>query len=63
MNDGATWLDQELVQDGNLVTSRGPQDMAAFVPGMLDACASTSAQRATTAGPRASDAGAEGPAA
>ena len=28
---GATWLDQEVVRDGNLVTSRGPQDMVPFV--------------------------------
>lgn len=32
---GATWLDQEVVRDGNLVTSRGPQDMAPFVREML----------------------------
>lgn len=35
VNAGATWLDQELVRDRNWVTSRGPQDMAAFVRGML----------------------------
>jgi protease I len=39
VNAGATWLDQEVVRDGNLTTSRGPQDMAAFVPAMLDAYA------------------------
>lgn len=39
---GATWLDEELVRDGNLTTSRGPQDMAAFVRGMLDAFAEPS---------------------
>ena len=49
MNAGATWLDQELVRDRNLTTSRGPQDMAAFVPGMLDAFANTSPEPATTA--------------
>lgn len=32
---GATWLDQEVVRDGNLVTSRGPQDMVPFVREML----------------------------
>src|SRR3954453_6993960 len=32
VNAGATWVDQELVRDGNLVTSRGPQDLQAFVP-------------------------------
>src|SRR3954466_1677474 len=41
VNAGATWLDQELVRDRNLTTSRGPQDMNAFVPGMLDAFANT----------------------
>ena len=39
VNAGATGLDQEVVRDGNLTTSRGPQDMAAFVPAMLDAFA------------------------
>jgi deglycase len=55
VNAGATWLDQELVRDGNLTTSRGPQDMAAFVPGMLDAFAGTSPEPATTAPRRESD--------
>jgi len=32
---GATWLDQEVVRDGNLVTSRGPQDMVPFVRDMI----------------------------
>lgn len=31
VNAGATWLDQELVRDGNLITSRGPQDLKPFV--------------------------------
>jgi protease I len=47
VNAGATWLDQDLVRDGNLTTSRGPQDMAAFVPGMIDAFAATSPEPAT----------------
>jgi protease I len=55
VNAGATWLDQELVRDGNLTTSRGPQDMAAFIPGMLDAFAETSPEPATTAPRRESD--------
>src|SRR5206468_692198 len=49
VNAGATWLDHDLVRDRNLTTSRGPQDMASFVPGMLDAFAATSAEPATTA--------------
>jgi protease I len=55
VNAGATWLDQELVRDGNLTTSRGPQDMAAFVPGMIDAFAGTSREPATSAPRRGSD--------
>ncbi len=31
VNAGATWLDQEVVRDGNWLTSRGPQDMAPFL--------------------------------
>ncbi len=34
VNAGATWLDQEVVRDGNWVTSRGPQDMVPFVSAM-----------------------------
>jgi protease I len=33
---GATWLDQPVVRDGNWVTSRGPQDIVAFVEAMVD---------------------------
>jgi len=55
VNAGATWLDQDLVRDGNLTTSRGPQDMASFVPGMLDAFATTAAEPATTAARGGSD--------
>src|SRR4051794_17053989 len=29
-NAGANWVNEEVVQDGNLVTSRGPQDLHAF---------------------------------
>ena len=36
VNAGATWLDQEFVKDGNLVTSRGPQDMVPFVKGIIE---------------------------
>jgi protease I len=55
VNAGATWLDQELVREGNLTTSRGPQDMAAFIRGMLDAFAEISPRPATTARRRESD--------
>jgi protease I len=36
VNAGATWLDQPLVRDGNLVTSRGPQDLIPFVEGCVE---------------------------
>jgi protease I len=36
VHSGATWLDQKLVRDGNWVTSRGPQDMKAFIRGMRE---------------------------
>ena len=31
VNAGATWLDQEVVRDGNWVSSRGPQDLVPFI--------------------------------
>ena len=55
VNAGATWLDQEIVRDGNLITSRGPQDMAAFVPAMLATFATTAPEPSTTAPGHASD--------
>ncbi|MCZ2860292.1 type 1 glutamine amidotransferase domain-containing protein [Blastococcus sp. VKM Ac-2987] len=61
VNAGATWLDREIVRDGNLTTSRGPQDMTAFVRGMLDAFAETSPEPATTTPGRESDRQREAP--
>jgi protease I len=34
VNAGATWLDEAVVRDGNLVTSRGPQDLIPFIRAM-----------------------------
>lgn len=34
VNAGATWLDEAVVRDGNLVTSRGPQDLFPFIRAM-----------------------------
>jgi protease I len=34
VNAGATWLDAPVVRDGNLLTSRGPQDLVPFVTAM-----------------------------
>jgi protease I len=55
VNAGATWLDQQIVRDGNLTTSRGPQDMAAFVPAMLANFATTAPEPSPTAPGQASD--------
>lgn len=55
VNAGATWLDREVVRDGNLVTSRGPQDLRAFVPGMLDAFAEGASQAETVPSSAGSD--------
>jgi protease I len=30
VNAGAQWVDQEMVRDGNLITSRTPKDLPAF---------------------------------
>ena len=35
VNAGATWLDREVVVDGNWLTSRGPQDMVPFVKALV----------------------------
>ncbi len=36
MNAEATWLKQTVVTDEGLVTARGPQDLPAFIPSMID---------------------------
>ena len=45
VNAGATWLDEPVVRDRNLVTSRGPQDMVPFVRAVLDHFAGSVASR------------------
>lgn len=36
---GGTWVDQDVVVDGNLVTSRWPMDLSAFLRAMMKLCA------------------------
>ena len=36
-NAGGTWVDDEVVVDGNLVTSRNPDDLPAFTKTLVDA--------------------------
>jgi len=40
MNAGATYLDQEVVVDGDLITSRSPRDLPAFLPAIVAALGS-----------------------
>lgn len=35
INAGARWVDEEVVEDGNLITSRRPDDVAAFSAALL----------------------------
>jgi deglycase len=37
VNAGATYVDQEVVRDGNLITSRTPEDLPAFCRGIIAA--------------------------
>ena len=39
-NAGATWVDEEVVVDGNLITSRNPDDLDAFDAAILEQFAS-----------------------
>lgn len=36
-NAGATWVDEEIVRDGNLITSRVPSDLPAFLRAIITA--------------------------
>ena len=38
-NAGGTWVDEEVVVDGNLITSRNPGDLPAFIKALEDALA------------------------
>lgn len=37
VNAGAEWMNQEVVRDGNLISSRGPADLPAFCRTIIDA--------------------------
>ncbi len=37
VNAGAQWVDQEVVRDGNLITSRTPEDLPAFCRAIIEA--------------------------
>ena len=46
-NAGATYVDREVVRDGNLVTSRTPDDLPAFMRTFLDALQGSPSPRAS----------------
>jgi protease I len=51
-NAGANWVDQEVVVDGNLVTSRKPQDIPAFNSKVIELFASGQRQQQFSAAGR-----------
>lgn len=60
VNAGATWIDEPVVRDGNLLTSRGPQDIVAFVSAAKELFAGypavgAAAARASASAPQASE--------
>ncbi|MGI4860897.1 MAG: type 1 glutamine amidotransferase domain-containing protein [Janthinobacterium lividum] len=44
-NAGAKWVDQEVVEDGNLISSRKPDDLPAFNQALINALAKVSPRR------------------
>lgn len=44
-NAGADWVDEEVVTDGNLITSRRPDDLKAFCPAVVEQIAAVPASR------------------
>jgi protease I len=52
VHSGATWVDEPVVRDGNLLTSRGPQDLRTFVPALIEFYASAGTQPAAVTGAR-----------
>jgi len=51
VNAGAYWIDREVVVDGNLITSRKPDDLPAFTTALLRQLTSGVPQRATPSVP------------
>jgi protease I len=47
VNAGANWVDREVVRDGNIVTSRSPADLPAFMRTVVGALRERRSQAAT----------------
>jgi protease I len=45
INAGARWVDREVVEDGNLVTSRNPSDLPAFSETILRRLAGSASEQ------------------
>jgi protease I len=58
LNAGARWVDREVVEDGNLVTSRNPNDLPAFSETILRRLAERAAEEPRHAGGPSPDAAA-----
>ena len=54
INAGAMWVDREVVQDDNLITSRKPDDLPAFCKALIDQLASPKAAKKRSNGAAAS---------
>jgi protease I len=54
VNAGATWLDQDVVRDGNLLTSRGPQDLVPFIRAIKELFSESAPVRTPTCPPEKS---------
>jgi protease I len=50
LNAGARWVDREVVEDGNLITSRKPDDLPAFSEAILRRLAESAAEEPKHAG-------------
>jgi len=44
-NAGAAWVDQQVVRDDNLITSRKPEDLEAFSAAFIEALGLSSQER------------------
>ena len=47
-NAGANWVDKEVVQDGNIITSRKPEDIPAFSKAIIEYASSGQQLKATS---------------